>query len=92
MICHECGRDDKEALPDDLPIDEVVRQCRAYKCRLCLRTPEQVQADFAAEAAKNPHKRAHDWDDMKTPNAELRGATRLYRGASRLSDGLAGKT
>ena len=28
----------------------------------------------------------------KTPTAKLRGATQLYRGASRLSDGLAGKT
>ena len=29
---------------------------------------------------------------IETPNAELTGATRLYRGASRLRDGLAGKT
>ncbi len=51
MICHECGKDDKKSLPDDMPVDEVVRLCREWKCKRCLRTPEQVQADYDAEAA-----------------------------------------
>lgn len=77
MICHDCGRDDKEAIPDDLPIAEIVRLCREWQCKLCLRTPEQVQADFAAEAARNRRKPAHDWDNiLKTPNVEITGASR----------------
>lgn len=76
MICHSCGCDDKEAMPDDLSIAEVVRLCREWRCKLCRRTPEQVQADFAAEAARNPHKCAHDWDDiLKTPNVKVTGAS-----------------
>jgi len=35
---------------------------------------------------------AYDERRIDTANAELRGATRPYRGASRLRDGLAGKT
>jgi hypothetical protein len=74
MICHECGCDDQEAPPDDLPIADVVRLCKEWKCKLCSRTPEQVQADFAAAAARNPHKSAHDWDDiLNTPNAKVSG-------------------
>ena len=61
MVCHECGQDDKKTLPDDLPIADVLRLCKNWRCDLCSRTPEQVQADFEAEAAKNPHKSAHDW-------------------------------
>lgn len=61
MICHECGRDDTERLDDDLPVAEVVHLCREWRCKLCRRTPEEVQADFEAEAVRNPHQSAHDW-------------------------------
>jgi hypothetical protein len=45
--------------------------------------PQESVERFRERIGLDPHKRS---------NAELRGATRLYRGASRLSDGLAGKT
>lgn len=75
MICHECGQDDKEKLSDDMPVTEMVRLCREWRCKSCRRTPEEVQADYDATAARKPHKSAHDWDTiLKGSNVELTGA------------------
>lgn len=62
MICHECGSDDKEKLPDNLPLSEELRLCREWRCKSCRRTDEEVQADFEAQAARNPHQSAHGWE------------------------------
>ncbi len=75
MICNDCRRDDKETLPDSLPIEEVLHYCRTWKCRLCRRTPEQIQADFDTQSARESHKSAHDWERTpeQVPNVELTG-------------------
>ena len=70
MICIDCAHDDGKTIPDEdkLSVDEIVHFCRTWKCKRCRRTPEQIQADYDAAAAKNPHKSAHDWDEiLKTP-------------------------
>lgn len=61
MICNECQVDKTGPNLEGLPVAEVMRVCREWKCAKCSRTPEQVDADFAAESAKQHHKPAHDW-------------------------------
>lgn len=60
MICCECLTDRPGPDLDRVPVNEVMRLCREWKCAKCSRTPEQIDADFAAESAEQ-HKSAHDW-------------------------------
>jgi len=63
MICVECQHDDGlGAAPlDGLTEDQIVRFCREWRCSECLRSEDEIQADFDAASAKEKHQSAHDW-------------------------------
>ena len=71
MICNECLADKPGPDLDGLPVADVARLCREWRCQKCSRTPEQVQSDFVAASAKELHEPAHDWDAIAQQKAAL---------------------
>lgn len=63
MICVECQHDDGQgASPlEGASPKEVLLLCANWRCAECLRTDEEIQADYDAAAKKANHQSAHDW-------------------------------
>lgn len=76
MICVECQNDDGAgASPlDGASFQEILMLCREWRCDKCLRSDEDVQADFDAEAAKDQHQSAHDWAAISQAGDAKEGA------------------
>lgn len=69
MICTNCQHDDGlGGKPlEGLPTKQVLHLCKEWLCAGCLKTDEEIQADFDEASKKENHQSAHDWARRTTP-------------------------